>query len=189
MHRQSGRQVPCCGNGAFRWGCSKWLAYTAAHCRTNMTRWNSFWRVSRKPFESIPRQSGGHQAGGVLFPRRLSAVVTGRSAELLCRCPVPLSPCRRAGDPGWGCMIRRLREHLLAGYFHPAYGELAESHLYLRQLKEAAADCGKPELFVETAPRTMSKCWGSTVATGRHWRSRAFRFVYGKMLPLLRERF
>ncbi|MFR0949795.1 MAG: hypothetical protein ACLSFT_04070 [Ruminococcus callidus] len=36
-----------------------------------------------------------------------------------------------------------LREHLLAGYFHPAYGELAESRLYLRQLKAAAADCGK----------------------------------------------
>ena len=53
-----------------------------------------------------------------------------------------------------------LRQDMIAGYFHPAYGELVESRLYLRQLQKAAADCGKPELFVETALRTMSKVLG-----------------------------
>ena len=51
-----------------------------------------------------------------------------------------------------------LRERLLGGYFHPAYREMAESRLYLRALQQAA--CGKQELFVETAPGTMSKLLG-----------------------------
>lgn len=53
-----------------------------------------------------------------------------------------------------------IRERMVAGYYHPAYRELAEARLYLHVLLDAAVDCGKSELFVETAPRTMSKVLG-----------------------------
>lgn len=83
--------------------------------------------------------------------------------EVLDYCADALCRCRNAGVR----VIRMglhdtpsLRQNMVAGYFHPAYGELAESRLYFRQLKRAAADCGKPELFVETAPRTLSKVLG-----------------------------
>ena len=127
-------------------------------------RWNSFWRVSRKPFESIPQQCWRVQS----WRRIISAAAIRSCHRKKCWTIVqmPLCRCHHAGVR----VIRlglhdtpSLREHLLAGYFHPAYGELAESRLYLRQLKAAAADCGKPELFVETAPRTMSKVLGQHV--------------------------
>lgn len=83
--------------------------------------------------------------------------------EVLDYCADALCRCRNAGVR----VIRMglhdtpsLRQNMVAGYFHPAYGELVESRLYFRQLKRAAADCGKPELFVETAPRTLSKVLG-----------------------------
>ncbi len=53
-----------------------------------------------------------------------------------------------------------IREQMVAGYFHPAYRELVEARLYRRALAKAAAVCGKTELFVETAPHTLSKALG-----------------------------
>ena len=90
------------------------------------------------------------------YPQLSQEEVLDYCADALCRCHHAGVRVIRLGLHD----TPSLREHLLAGYFHPAYGELAESRLYLRQLKAAAADCGKPELFVETAPRTMSKVLG-----------------------------
>ena len=90
------------------------------------------------------------------YPQLSQEEVLDYCADALCRCHHAGVRVIRLGLHD----TPSLREHLLAGYFHPAYGELAESRLYLRQLKAAAADCGKTELFVETAPRTMSKVLG-----------------------------
>lgn len=90
------------------------------------------------------------------YPQLSQEEVLDYCADALCRCHHAGVRVIRLGLHD----TPSLREHLLAGDFHPAYGELAESRLYLRQLKAAAADCGKTELFVETAPRTMSKVLG-----------------------------
>lgn len=61
-----------------------------------------------------------------------------------------------------------VREQMVGGFFHPAYRELVESRLYRRALEQAAEDCGKPELFVETAPCTMSKLLGQHGSNRKH---------------------
>lgn len=61
-----------------------------------------------------------------------------------------------------------IRERMAAGYYHPAYRELVEARLYLHALEQAAIDCGKTELFVKTAPRTMSKVLGQR-GCNRKW--------------------
>ncbi len=53
-----------------------------------------------------------------------------------------------------------LQENRIAGYYHPAFGEVVESRLYRRALEKAAADHRIPILSVETAPGTLSKLLG-----------------------------
>ena len=91
-----------------------------------------------------------------VYPALSQEEVLDYCADALCRCHEVGVRVIRLGLHD----TPSLRAGMLAGYFHPAYGELVESRLYLRQLQKAAADCGKPELFVETAPRTMSKVLG-----------------------------
>ena len=91
-----------------------------------------------------------------VYPALSQEEVLDYCADALCRCHEAGVRVIRLGLHD----TPSLRAGMLAGYFHPAYGELVESRLYLRQLQKAAADCGKPELFVETAPRTMSKVLG-----------------------------
>lgn len=83
--------------------------------------------------------------------------------EVLDYCADALCRCQKAQV----CVIRlglhdtpTIREQMVAGYFHPAYRELVEARLYRRALLKAAEVCGKPELFVETAPHTLSKALG-----------------------------
>ena len=91
-----------------------------------------------------------------VYPALSQEEVLDYCADALCRCHEVGVRVIRLGLHD----TPSLRAGMLAGYFHPAYGELVESRLYLRQLQKAAADCGKPELFVEIAPRTMSKVLG-----------------------------
>lgn len=91
-----------------------------------------------------------------VYPALSQEEVLDYCADALCRCHAAGVRVIRLGLHD----TPSLRQNMIAGYFHPAYGELVESRLYLRQLQKAAADCGKPELFVETALRTMSKVLG-----------------------------
>lgn len=91
-----------------------------------------------------------------VYPALSQEEVLDYCADALCRCHAAGVRVIRLGLHD----TLSLRQNMIAGYFHPAYGELVESRLYLRQLQKAAADCGKPELFVETALRTMSKVLG-----------------------------
>lgn len=77
-------------------------------------------------------------------------------ADALCRCAQEGVRVIRLGLHD----TPSIRERMIAGYYHPAYRELVESRLYRRVLEQAAEDDGKPELFVETAPGTLSKLLG-----------------------------
>lgn len=91
-----------------------------------------------------------------VYPALSQEEVLDYCADALCRCHNAGVRVIRLGLHD----TPSLRAEMRAGYFHPAYGELAESRLYLRQLQKAAVDCGKSELFVETALCTMSKVLG-----------------------------
>lgn len=77
-------------------------------------------------------------------------------ADALCRCAQEGVRVIRLGLHD----TPSIRERMIAGYYHPAYRELVESRLYRRVLEQAAEDDGKLELFVETAPGTLSKLLG-----------------------------
>lgn len=94
------------------------------------------------------------QAG--VYPALSQEEVLEFCADALCRCAQEDVRVIRLGLHD----TPSIRERMVAGYYHPAYRELVESRLYRRVLEQAAEDRGKPELFVETAPGTMSKLLG-----------------------------
>lgn len=77
-------------------------------------------------------------------------------ADALCRCAQEGVRVIRMGLHD----TPSIRERMVAGYYHPAYRELVESRLYRRALEQAVAEAGTSELFVKTAPGTMSKLLG-----------------------------
>ena len=91
-----------------------------------------------------------------VYPALSQEAVLDFCADALCRCHQKQVRVIRLGLHD----TPSLRKRMLAGYYHPAYGELVLSRLYCRALERAAADCGESVLFVETAPGTMSKVLG-----------------------------
>lgn len=91
-----------------------------------------------------------------IYPVLTQEEVLEFCADALCRCAKEEVRVIRLGLHD----TPSIRERMIAGYYHPAYRELVESRLYRRVLEQAAEERGKPELFVEIAPGTMSKLLG-----------------------------